>query len=259
MEIKKDSIMVNGIKLAYNRRGKGTPLLLVHGFPLDSSSWDEMGSLLENEFDIIAPDLRGFGESTTIESAYTISDMADDLAGLLDHLGLEKTLLVGHSMGGYVALAFAKKYPKRISGLGLISSQAAGDPLDRKEGRYKTANDVAEHGVSVVTDAMTPKLSADTRVQTFVHSVIGRQSKDGVIGALKAMAEREDSTPLFALFDFPIVLIHGDADALIPMDRSKEIKAILPSAQYFEIKRAGHMPMMEFAKETADALRSLKE
>ncbi len=251
------TISINGINQAYTRHGKGTPLVLIHGFPLDSTSWNEIVPLLKDQFDILLPDLRGFGQSTTVDSQYTISDMADDVAGLLDHLGIEKAAITGHSMGGYVALAFAKKYPNRVSGLGLISSQAAGDPPERKEGRYKTAADVAEKGVGVVVEAMTPKLSADARVQAFVRSVIEKQSKSGVIGALKAMAEREDLVSILSSFDFPVVLIHGDADALIPVDRAKEIKTAIPSAELVELEQAGHMPMMEFANETAKGLKSL--
>jgi len=259
-------VAVNGINLAYTRRGKGMPLMLVHGFPLDSSSWNEITPFLEDKFDIILPDLRGFGQSTTIKSPYTMSDMADDLAGLLDHLGIEKTAMAGHSMGGYVTLAFAKKYPNRVSGLGLISSQAAGDPPDRKEGRYKTAAEVAEKGVGVVVDAMTPKLSANADVQAIVRAVMERQKPSALIGALKAMAERENLLPLLSslrhgsghAFIFPLLVIHGDHDALIPIDRSKEIKAAMPSAQFVELKGAGHMPMMEFALETSEALNMLK-
>jgi pimeloyl-ACP methyl ester carboxylesterase len=81
-----NTISVNGISLAYTRRGKGTPLMLIHGYPLDHTAWDEVTSLLKNEFDVIVLDLRGFGESTTVETPYTVSDMADDLAGLLDQV-----------------------------------------------------------------------------------------------------------------------------------------------------------------------------
>ena len=249
-----DTVAVNGINLAYTRLGKGTPLMLVHGFPLDSSSWNELIPYLKDHFDLILPDLRGFGKSTTVEAPYTLSDMADDLAGLLDHLGVEKTALAGHSMGGYISLAFAKKYPQRVSGLGLVASQAAADAPEGKERRYKTAADVAEKGVGVVVEAMTPKLSADVRVQGFVRGVIERQSKQAVIGALKAMAVREDSLQILSSFDFPLVLIHGDTDQLIPLERAKEIKSANPSARLLELKGAGHMPMMEFARQTADGL-----
>jgi len=255
MEVKMKFVSVHGIDLAYTRRGTGTPLVLIHGFPLDHTSWDKVASLLESEFEIITPDLRGFGQSTTLETPYTVSDMADDLAGLLDSLEIEKTVIAGHSMGGYVALAFAKKYPQRVSGLGLISSQAVADAPDRKEGRYKTAAEVAEKGTVVVADAMTPKLSADVKVQSIVRAVIEKQGKSGVIGALQAMAEREDSMSLLSLFTFPLLLVHGDADLLIPIERAREIKAALPSAKLVELPGAGHTPMMEFPEATADGLR----
>jgi 3-oxoadipate enol-lactonase len=252
-----NTVAINGIKLAYTRRGKGTPLVLIHGYPLDHTSWDEVVSLLENKFDVIMPDLRGFGQSTTVETPYTMSDMAADLAGLLDHLKIEKTALAGHSMGGYVALAFAKKYPLRVSGLGLASSQAAADSPEGKDRRYQTAADVAQKGVGIVAEAMTPKLSANARVQAFVRAVILRQTPSAVIGALQAMAEREDLMSHLSSVKFPVVLIHGDSDALIPIERAKEIKAALPSAQFVEVSGAGHMPMMEFPDETAEGLKFL--
>ncbi len=205
-------------------------------------------SLLEDQFDIIMPDLRGFGQSTTVETPYTMSNMADDLAGLFDHLGIDKVTLAGHSMGGYVALAFAKKYPQRVSGLGLVSSQAVADSPEGKDRRYQTAADVAQKGVGVVAEAMTPKLSANARVQAFVRAVIGRQTPLAVIGALKAMAEREDLMSHLSSVKFHVVLVHGDADVLIPIERAKEIKAVLPSARFVEVLGAGHMPMMEFRK-----------
>ncbi len=250
-------VQVNNITLAYERMGKGNPLMLIHGYPLDHTSWAEVASLLENEFDVILPDLRGFGQSTTLETPYTMSDMADDLAGLLDHLEIEKVALAGHSMGGYVALAFAKKYPQRVSGLGLVSSQAAADSPEGKDRRYQTAADVAQKGVGVVADAMTPKLSADVRVQAFVRVVIGQQNPSAVIGALKAMAGREDQMSNISSVAFPVVLIHGDADVLIPIDRAREIKAVLPSVRFVELRGAGHMPMMEFPNETADGVKFL--
>lgn len=251
-------IKLNGIELAYERRGKGTPLMLIHGYPLDHSIWNEVAAQLENDFDLILPDLRGFGESTTIESPYSISDIANDLAALLDSLGVEQTALAGHSMGGYVALAFAKAFPQRVSGLALVSSQAAADTPERKEGRYKTAADVSQKGVQIVADAMTDKLSSQQNVQDVIRPLIGKQSVAGVTGALKAMAEREDLTSFVAAFGRSLVLIHGDADALIPIDRAKEIKALAPSANLVELAGAGHMPMMETPKETALALKKLK-
>jgi pimeloyl-ACP methyl ester carboxylesterase len=255
METKK--VKVNGIEMAYARRGAGKPLVLIHGFPFDHTAWNDVIPYLEGSFDLILPDLRGFGESGAPESPYTMSDMADDLAGLLDHLGIEKSAIAGHSMGGYAALAFAKKHPERVSALGLVSSQAAADTPERKEGRYKTARDVEDKGVEVVAEAMTPKFSASEKVQEVVRGMIMKQGRAGVSGALQAMAEREDSTPVLASFDFPLVLIHGDADALIPLEKSQEIKSAAPAAELTILAGAGHMPMLEFPRETAAALKKL--
>ena len=249
-----EKVKVNGINMAYERRGRGEPLVLIHGYPLDRTTWNEVASLLETYFDLIIPDLRGMGQSDTMDKTYTTTDLASDIAGLLDHLKIQKVFIAGHSMGGYVALAFARAYPNRVRGLGMISSQVLADPPERKEGRYKTAKDVAEKGISVVVDSMTTKLSSDVRVQLFVRDVMQRQKPMGVIGSLKAMAERPDSSDLFKSFKFPIVIVHGDVDALIPVERGREMKAALPAAYYAELQGACHMSMMENPKATVNAL-----
>ena len=252
-----EKVNVNGIQLAYERRGKGTPLVLLHGFPLDHSLWDEVVPLLEGNFDVILPDLRGFGESSTVDSPYSMDDYASDIAGLLDQLGIQRAAIAGHSMGGYVALAFARLYPERVSGLGLVSSQALADPPERKEGRYKSAAEVSENGIGSVVATMTPKFTADAKLQSYARASMERQKPAAYIGALKAMAERPDSTSLLASFNFPVVIVHGEADSLIPIDRAREVKTALPQAHLVEIPGAGHMPMLEANEKTAEALRHL--
>jgi pimeloyl-ACP methyl ester carboxylesterase len=253
-KMKKEKI--NNVEIAYERRGKGTPLVLIHGYPLDHAIWNEVAGLLENDFDVILPDLRGFGESTTLETPYGMNEIAEDLAQLLKKLDIKKTMIVGHSMGGYVALAFAHKYPDQVIGLGLVGSQAPSDLPERKEGRYKTAADVEEKGLSVVTP-MTDKLSADQKIRDVVRPMIERQSKNGVVGALKAMAEREDARAWLPDFTFPIVLVHGDKDELIPVERAQEIKVAISNAQLVELPGAGHLTMMEMPAKTAEALKLL--
>jgi pimeloyl-ACP methyl ester carboxylesterase len=228
--------------------------VLIHGFPLDHSMWDGLLPLLSG-IDVIAPDLRGFGASAIMDGAYTITDMADDVIALLDALKIEKAALVGHSMGGYVALAAARKFPERIAGLGLVATQALADAPERKAGRYETAEKVGAQGSVVVADAMAPKLSAIPGNVPALREIILRQPPAGVIGALAAMAERPDSTDILPAFKFPVAIIHGLADALIPPDRSREMKALIPQASLVEIPNAGHMPMWDAPGETAKALR----
>lgn len=248
---------INGIELAYTRRGRGTPLVLLHGYPLDHHIWDEVAPLLEDKFDLILPDLRGFGESTTVDAPYTVDDFASDIAGLLDSLGIRKAAIAGHSMGGYVALAFARLFPDRVTGLGLLASQTLADPPDRKEGRYKSAAEVAEKGIGGVMDAMAPKLTDDPNLQAFARKVMERQNPQAYVGALKAMADRQDATPLLASMKYPVVLVHGEADALIPLERAREVKDAVPHALLAELPGVGHLPMLEAKGETARALSAL--
>jgi pimeloyl-ACP methyl ester carboxylesterase len=251
------TIEVNGIELAYERRGMGMPLVLLHGYPLDHQSWNLVSPLLEDTFDLILPDLRGFGQSTTVDSQYTVEDFASDIAGLLDQLGIEKAAIAGHSMGGYVALAFTKRFPERVIALGLVSTQTPADPPDRKEGRYKTAADVAGKGISGVVETMTPKFTNDEKIQIIARESMERQKPAAFIGALKAMAERSDTSSLLAGLRIPVVIIHGDADALIAVDRAREVRAAVPQAYYVELNGVGHLPMLEAAHGTAEALKHL--
>jgi pimeloyl-ACP methyl ester carboxylesterase len=229
--------------------------VLVHGYPLDHSIWDELAPLLEHDFDLIVPDLRGFGESDVMEADDSVVDYATDIAGLLTHLKITKALVAGHSMGGYVALAFARMYEERLAGLAMISSQMAGDSPERKEGRYATAKQVLEQGAGPVADSMAPKLSVDPQNQQFARQLILKQPPLGIFSALHAMADRPDSSDIFGAFPFPVVIVHGDADALIPVERGREMKAALPSAHYVELAGAGHLPMMENPLGVARALR----
>jgi 3-oxoadipate enol-lactonase len=248
---------VNDIDLAYERRGRGRPLLLLHGYPLDHSIWDAVAPLLENDFDLILPDLRGFGKSETVRIPCRLTDMAADLAALLDVLGLEQAAVVGHSMGGYIALAFARAYPQRLWGLGLIASQAAADTPERKEARYALAERVEQNGVGEVADSMPGLLTSDPRLQARLRQLIRRQSPWGVSVALRAMAERSDSTAVLADLEIPLIVMHGLADRLIPIERAREAASTARRATLVELAGAEHMPMLETPQDTARALRHL--
>ena len=250
-------IKVNNITLACERHGKGLPLVLLHGYPLDHTIWEPLVALLENDFDLILPDLRGFGESQVVGTDFAMADFATDVAVQLDQLGIEKAVVVGHSMGGYVALAFARSYPTRVLGLGLVSSQALADSPENKAGRYKQAEAILANGVNDVADSMSVKLTARSSLQAWLKELILRQRPQGLAGALRAMAERPDSTGLLTGLNFPLVVVHGLADAMIPIEHARSVKATLPGAYLTEIPETGHMPMMEAPKITAEALKVL--
>ena len=252
-----EAINLNGFELAYTRFGDGVPLVLIHGYPLDHTIWYDVVSPFEKDFTVILPDLRGFGLSGVVESQFAISDMAADVAALMDYLNIEAAYIAGHSMGGYVALAFVRQYRERTLGLGLVSTQAPADTPERNQGRYDAAEEILRSGVQPVADSMSPKLSPVEGVQTFVHNLIASQRPAGLAGALKAMAERDDSTSALSTFKFPVVILHGDADQLIPVQRAQEAKAAIPHATLVTLPGGGHMPMMEEPQKTATALKKL--
>ncbi|MEJ5225386.1 MAG: alpha/beta fold hydrolase, partial [Anaerolineales bacterium] len=169
----------------------------------------------------------------------------------------ERTALAGHSMGGYVALAFARRYPQHVSALALVASHPYADPPDRREARYTTARAVAEQGVAVVANSMPEKLTANPTLQHALRDLALRQSPAGVIGALRAMAARPDSMDLLRGFDFPLVVVQGAQDSIIPVQFGRDVQAAHPNAHVVELPAAGHMPMMEAPRETAEALLKL--
>lgn len=248
---------VDGFELAYERHGAGRPLVLIHGHPLDHAIWEPLVPLLENDFDLILPDLRSFGQSETIGTSYLIADMAADIATLLDSLNITRTAIAGHSMGGYVALAFARAHPDRVRGLALVASHIFADPPERKPVRYSDAAAVEAQGVGILADSFPAKLTADTALQATLRNIILRQSVHGVAESLRAMAERADSSMLVAGAQYPVVAIHGVADTLIPVSRARDGKALAENIQLVEIEGAGHVPMMESPQRTADALKLL--
>jgi pimeloyl-ACP methyl ester carboxylesterase len=252
-----EKVYVNGTTLAYERHGRGTPLVLLHGYPLDHTIWRQLVSILEDRADLILPDLRGFGETDVTENAYSLADVAADVAALLDHLKIQQAVISGHSMGGYIALAFAKAFPQRVKGLGLVASQAVADPPDRRQARYDTAELVKLQGVIVVADSMPAKLTPDLALQRTLRQLILKQRPMGIITALAALAERPDSTPLLPNFHFPVAIIHGQEDALIPLERARQVQEMVPHGHLVEIEAVGHMPMMEAPYITADGLKTL--
>jgi pimeloyl-ACP methyl ester carboxylesterase len=251
------ALFQNGEIMNYLRTGSGHPLLLLHGFPLDNTTWQPLLPHLTAHFDVILPDLAGLGHSPLPRPDTHLTDMAAALADLLRGLGLPRAFVAGHSMGGYVALAFARQSPEMLLGLGLISTQALPDNPERQAARHQTAAEVAAKGPTVVADAMAAKLSADPAHEPLLRETILRQPVPGIINALKAMAGRSDSSDLLLGLDCPVSIIHGLDDALIPPERAREMKTLLPNAYLTELPGVGHMPMLESPVATAGALKKL--
>ncbi len=252
-----ERVMVNGVTLAYERRGRGAPFVLLHGFPLDHTIWEPVVALMDERAEVILPDLRGHGASEAPKTPYSMDDMADDVAALLDRLDVARAVIVGHSMGGYVALAFAARHPGRLAGLGLVATHAWADTPERRAARRAQMDEVVKGGVAVLTEGMAAKLTSDAALAARLRELILRTPPAGVIGALRAMATRPERTDVLASLRVPAVVVVGMNDAILPPERGREMVALLPQARLVEIAGAGHMPMMEAPRQVAEALMGL--
>lgn len=249
--------IVNQIKIYYEDRGKGMPVVLLHGYPLDHTIWNRVASRLESKARIIAPDLRGHGLSEAPQGVYTMHQMASDVAALLDNLQIQQAVLVGHSMGGYISLAFAQAFPDRLLGLGMVSSQAAADNPERKAARYETARTVEAEGVGVVAESMPARLTSQPELIESLRRLILKMKPEGVIGDLQGIAERAEMSAWISRLCVPVAVIAGGADALVPLASAQDMAERFPNCQLTVIPQAGHMPMLEAPEEVANALESL--
>lgn len=245
------------VKLNFIEFGKGVPIILIHGFPLDHSIWLPVVPLLQEKARVILPDLRGFGQSPVVAEDGNMRTMAEDIANLMDDLGLEKAILVGHSMGGYVCLNFARAFPQRLMGLGLVATQAAGDSLERRQARLVMAEDVKRKGVKSIADGMATRLTNQPELAQSMKRLILKAPTRGVMAALHGMAERADATDWLVEMVVPTVVIAGTEDALIPIERSRTMAQMLNHAWLVEVSGASHMPMMEAPEQVAAALLQL--
>lgn len=243
-------VPVNGISIAVDVEADGPAVLFVHGFPLDRTMWRHLMDGLSSRTRI-APDLRGMGQSDVPRSGYSIPRYADDLAELLNVLGVERTVVSGLSMGGYVAFDFFQRFRERVTGLLLINTRAAADSPDARKGRDQMIELVEREGPAALPPKLIPKLfgpnslDAMPRVVEHVRTMILETPQAGIVGALTAMREREDATPLLEHIDVPTLVIAGADDQIIPADEAREWGSRIPKARFVEIPEAGHLAPLE--------------
>lgn len=242
------SVSVDGTEIFYSDRGDGPPLLLAHGFPLDHTMWAELDLTAR----LIAPDLRGFGRSPPRGETVAMEQFADDLAGLLDALEIDKPVVFcGLSMGGYVALQFQRKYPQRLRGLVLCDTRAAADSPEVVAARGVMAERVLREGTAPLVETMPPKLVAESTHKQNPHVLDGLRrvmtdaNPRGVAAALRGMAERPDMTTSLREIKCPTLIIVGREDSLTPPAEMRGMADAIPEAKYVEIPDAGHLAPME--------------
>jgi YbgC/YbaW family acyl-CoA thioester hydrolase len=255
---------VRGISLTADVGGDGPAVLFVHGFPLDRTMWRPITAALTG-WRRIAPDLRGMGQSEGPDGGYQLAAYADDLAALLDALHVERAVVCGLSMGGYVAFELLRRHPGRISALILMSTRATPDDADGRAKRDAMIARVRRDGPAFLADEMAPKLLAPMSLQTMpevvlqVRAMAAAGSPHGIAGALAAMRDRPDSTALLATVTVPTLVLAGRDDQLIPAAAARAMADAIPGAHHAIIPSAGHLPPLEQPVNTGRVVREFLE
>jgi len=243
-------LLVRGVATAVDIQGDGPAIVFLHGFPLDRTMWRHLMAPLTG-WRRIAVDLRGMGLSDVPESGYDMRSYADELAELLRVLEVEQAVICGLSMGGYIALEMMRSHRGNVRGLILANTRAEADSPQAKADRDAMIKLAEREGSEGLAEVMLPKLlspsslSAMPQVVEHVRTMIANNPDAGIIGAITAMKERADSTPLLKDIDVPTLVIAGREDRMIPVGQSRAMADQIPGAQFTVIAEAGHLPPME--------------
>ena len=249
------SIRIDNIQMAYTDTGAGRPVVLIHGYPFNRSLWNEQVAALSNEYRVIAPDLRGFGESDASEGTATMNRLAQDVALLLDHLEIARATIAGLSMGGYVALAFYKQFASRVRALILADTRAQADSEEAKQTRAQQAEKALTEGMAGIADAMLPKLltpetvSKRPEVVKRVRDMMLKTKPEGAAAALRGMAERDDHTSSLSKISVPALILVGAEDAITPVADSEKMHEAIAGSRLVVLENAGHVSNLERTEE----------
>ena len=242
--------LVGDIEIAYEEAGIGLPVLWVHAFPCNRAFWAPQTRALLDHARCIAPDLRGFGGST-VSGPWSMDQYADDLAGLLDVIGVRQAVIAGLSMGGYIAFAFWRRHRERVRALVLADTRAGADSEETRAKRVATIALARERGPGAVADAQITGLVGKTTrerhpdVVEHLHQILSTAPMEGICGAADAMLSRPDSTPTLATIDVPTLVVVGEEDAITPVKEARQMHEAIRGSRLEVIPGAGHASSFE--------------
>ena len=252
------SIHVDNVDIAYTEYGAGPAVVLLHGYPFNQTLWSGQVEALKNSYRVITPDLRGHGESTI--GPASMNRMAADVASLLDALGIERVVIGGLSMGGYVTLAFYRLFPQRVHSLILADTRAQADTEENKRIRAQQVETLLSHGMKPIVDAMLPKLlhpetvSKRPNIVKQLRDMMLQTKPEGAAAALQAMAAREDQTELLSHIRVPTLILVGKDDPITPLQDSEKMHQLIEGSRLVVIENASHVSNLERPAEFNSAL-----
>ena len=230
--------------------GEGTPVVWIHGFPLASSIFEHQLAIRGVRH--IMPDLPGFGQSRPDGGDLSIDDYAQMMVHVLDERGLDHAVIAGLSMGGYVALALARIAPERIRGLILLDTRETADSAEARKGRYDSIERVRKEGIAPIVESMLPKMlsaEAPQEMRDRVREIMSSSSRDGVIAALRAMAERREAGRVLRSIEAPALIVAGEEDTITPPSDAERMAKAMRSARVIRVPGAAHLANYEKAAE----------
>jgi len=258
--LEKKSVKANKLTISYLDQGTGDVIVLLHGLCFDSTIWKKVIPELALNYRVIAPDLRGHGQSSVPAPPYSIEQMADDIISLLDALEIEKAAIFGHSLGGYITLAIAEKYPDRLSALSLVHSLSEPDTEEKKQVRQTNINLIKEKGLAAFIEGFYPLLFAPENLDklpaevNFARNLCLQTAADGAMGSLYAIKERPDRTSVLKNIQVPILLIAGENDVIVPQEKTFSVER--KNVTSIVIKNAGHTSMLEAPEQLTNTINN---
>lgn len=248
--MKKEIVQQNN-RVVYHRYGQGLPVVLVHGFGEDHRVFEQQVNYLKNSYLVLTPDLPGSGASELPPSEVSMEMLAETLEDIRKAEQLDKFVLIGHSMGGYITMAYAEKYPQRLLGYGLFHSTSAADDDEKKKTRQKAIEFIRTHGSAKFLAEAIPKLfSEESRSSQpqLIEEMISRYSDfdpGALIAYYEAMMKRPDRSEFLKKARVPVLFIAGQFDETIPLENMLKLVS-LPEFSYIHIcNHSGHMGMLE--------------
>ncbi|MFE0103255.1 alpha/beta fold hydrolase [Streptomyces sp. NPDC059009] len=257
------TVVVSGVTLQYDDHGPeaGVPVVLVHGHPFDRTLWAPQAEVLAAAgYRVIVPDLRGYGESEVVRGKVLLGDFADDIAGLLDRLGLDRVVIGGVSMGGQITMEFQHRHPERVRGLVLCDTSPVAETEEGRAFRNGLADRLLAEGMGGYADEVIDKMIAPRNVVALpdvaahVLGMMRGTDPEGAAAALRGRAERRDHRDTLAGVRVPTLIVVGADDVYTPVADAEAMRELIPHAVLVVVEGAGHLPNLERAERVSAEL-----